>query len=115
MENTMPQLKELEHAMPVAPLKLIALNSATSLGNSINRYLVDYRKNVNNSFKNDPAFQGYVSDNYLLHAECPRFGSGEAKGILRESGGINLTEVTVLGLIRCRLTDIVKSCPDKLA
>lgn len=85
MENTMPQLKELEHAMPVAPLKLIALNSATALGNSINRYLVDYRKNVNNSFKNDPAFQGYVSDNYLLSADCPRFGSGEAKGILRES------------------------------
>ncbi len=81
----MPQLKELENAMPVAPLKLIALNSATALGNSINNYLVDYRKNVKNTFKNDPAFQGYVADNYLLNAECPRFGSGEAKGVLKES------------------------------
>ena len=81
----MPKIEELEQAMPVAPLKLIALSGATSLGESINQHLVSYRKTINNSFKNDPAFQGYVSDNYLLHAECPRFGSGEAKGVLYES------------------------------
>ena len=81
----MPKIEELEQAMPVAPLKLIALSGATSLGESINQHLVSYRKTINNSFKNDPAFQGYVSDNYLLRAECPRFGSGEAKGVLYES------------------------------
>ena len=46
----MPEIKELEKAMPVAPLKLLALNSATSLGNSINRYLVSYRKVGKNVF-----------------------------------------------------------------
>ena len=28
---------------------------------------------------------GYLRDTYLLDASCPRFGSGEAKGIIRES------------------------------
>ncbi|HPF28932.1 MAG TPA: ribose-phosphate pyrophosphokinase [Lachnospiraceae bacterium] len=81
----MPKLDSLEKAMPVAPLKLIAMDSARSLGESTNRHLVTFRKNVKNSFKDDPAFQGYVSDSYLLNADCPRFGSGEGKGILYDS------------------------------
>ncbi|MGN0347789.1 MAG: ribose-phosphate pyrophosphokinase [Lachnospiraceae bacterium] len=81
----MPQIAELEKAMPVAPLKLIALKSAAELGEKINAHLIEYRQSINNPFKNDPAFQGYVSDNYLVDADCPRFGSGEAKGILKES------------------------------
>ena len=31
------------------------------------------------------AFSGYERDNYLINAKVPRFGSGEAKGILGES------------------------------
>lgn len=81
----MPQLSELVNAMPVAPLKLLVLKSAKALGESINATLIEYRQSVNNNFKNDPAFQGYVADNYLVSADCPRFGSGEAKGIIYES------------------------------
>ena len=81
----MPQIKKLEKALPVAPLKIIALNSAAELGNSVNNYLVDFRKTTINTFKYDPAFEGYVSDNYLVETQCPRFGSGEAKGIVNES------------------------------
>lgn len=81
----MPNLHELERAMPVAPLKLLAMESAELLGRRVNEYLVDYRKHVNNTLKNDPAFQGYAEDNYLVSAQCPRFGSGEGKGLLYES------------------------------
>lgn len=81
----MPNLHELENAMPVAPLKLIALDSAEALGRRINDHLVNFRKSINNSLKKDPAFQGYTEDNYLVNASCPRFGSGEGKGILYES------------------------------
>ena len=28
---------------------------------------------------------GYEADTYLISADCPRFGSGEAKGVLNES------------------------------
>lgn len=81
----MPNLQELEKALPYAPLKLIALDSCEMLGNRVNEYLVDFRKNVKNVAKDDPAFAGYVEDNYLLTASCPRFGSGESKGTLNES------------------------------
>ncbi len=81
----MPNLVELESAMPVAPLKLLALDSCKELGNRVNEYLVDFRKNVHNDIKQDPAFRGYSEENYLISAACPRFGSGEGKGILSES------------------------------
>ncbi|NBI92571.1 ribose-phosphate pyrophosphokinase [Lachnospiraceae bacterium] len=81
----MPNLHELEAAIPVAPLKIVATESAAKLADSVNRYLVGFRKTVNNLAKNDPAFQGYVEDNYLANASCPRFGTGESKGVYMES------------------------------
>lgn len=81
----MPNLHELEAALPVAPLKLIVLDSAAGLGNQVNKYLVNFRKNVKNIAKNDPAFEGYVSDNYIVDAVCCRFGTGEGKGVINES------------------------------
>lgn len=38
----MPNLTQLEQAIPVAPLKIVALDSARDLGNKINDYLVDF-------------------------------------------------------------------------
>ena len=82
----MPNLRELENAMPVAPLKLIALPSAEQMGRRINDYLVEFRRSINNEkVKNDPAFHGYIESNYLTLADCPRFGTGEAKGAFHES------------------------------
>lgn len=82
----MPNLRELENAMPVAPLKLITLPSAEKMGRRINDYLVEFRRSINNKkVKNDPAFHGYIEDNYLISADCPRFGTGEAKGVFHES------------------------------
>jgi len=81
----MPNLNELEKAIPVAPLKLVALGSAEELGNKINSYLVTFRKTVKHRAKGDPAFHGYIEDSYLLRFEEPRFGTGEAKAQLNES------------------------------
>lgn len=82
----MPNLQELENAMPVAPLKLIAMPSAIPMGKRINDYLVEFRKVVHNDkVKRDPAFHGYIEDNYLIDCNVPRFGSGEAKGQLNET------------------------------
>lgn len=81
----MPNLHELEAAIPVAPLKIVATESAAKLADRVNQYLIEFRKTVNNLAKNDPAFQGYVEDNYLAKASCPRFGTGEGKGAFHES------------------------------
>ena len=37
----MPHLDKLKNALPVAPLKLMVLDSAAELGNKVNDYLVD--------------------------------------------------------------------------
>ena len=82
----MPNLRELENAMPVAPLKLIALPSAEKMGRRVNDYLVEFRRNIHNDkVKSDPAFHGYKESSYLVEAECPRFGTGEGKAVLHES------------------------------
>ena len=82
----MPDLREIENAMPVAPLKIVALASAEKMGRRINNYLVDFRKSVHNDkVKNDPAFHGYFEKNYLVDFDTPRFGSGEGKAVFNES------------------------------
>lgn len=81
----MPNLQELVNAMPVAPLKIVGLESASALSNKVNDYLVEFRKHANNVYHNDPAFQGYCESNYLLNCSVPRFSSGESKAVLKET------------------------------
>ncbi len=81
----MADITKLEQALPAAPLKIAALDSAAEMGRVINEYLVNFRKETHKDLTNDPAFQGYHEDNYLADVNCPRFGSGEGKGIFRES------------------------------
>ena len=45
---------------------------------------------------------------------CPLCAE-EIVGILRKSRCIHLPEIAVFRLIRCRLTDVVNSCPDELS
>ena len=81
----MPNLHSLENALPVAPLKLVVMDSAQAMGEEINSYLVEFRKSINNKFSRETGIQGYVEDSYLAKAECPRFGTGEGKGVFKES------------------------------
>ncbi len=81
----MPNLRKLENALPVAPLKIVAMDSASKIGKSVDRYLVDFRKKMDLALKKDPAFQGYMESTYLMDVECPRFGTGEAKAVFHES------------------------------
>ncbi|MBE5873270.1 MAG: ribose-phosphate pyrophosphokinase [Lachnospiraceae bacterium] len=82
----MPNLQDIENAMPVAPLKIVALPSAERLGRRVNDYMVGFRKSIHNDkVKNDPAFHGYIETNYLVDVNVPRFGTGEAKATFAES------------------------------
>ena len=71
--------------IPVGALGLIALDGCTEMGAKVNDYLVKWRKEDGHVHKNDVAFTGYEKDTYLIDAKVPRFGSGEAKGIINES------------------------------
>jgi len=58
----------------VAPLKLIAMQGCKELGDKINSHLVEWAANSNNP-----------TETFLVEAECPRFSSGDAKGIIHSS------------------------------
>lgn len=71
--------------VPVGSLGIIPLPSCETLGKKVNDYLVQWRRESANEHKNTIAFQGYEQDSFLVGAKVPRFGSGEAKGIVQES------------------------------
>ena len=74
-----------ERILPIAPLKIVALEGCRELAKEVDRFLVDFREKGNQEFQNTPNFHGYHEESYLLKSACPRFGTGEAKGILYES------------------------------
>ena len=71
--------------IPVGSLGIIAVDGCQELGNKVNDYLVKWRKESSHEHKNDVVFTGYEKDSYLIDAKVPRFGSGEAKGVINES------------------------------
>lgn len=71
--------------IPVAPLKIVALDSCKALGDQVNNYIVESRHSQVNEHAHTLAFLGYEADKYLVDAVCPRFGSGEAKAVIKES------------------------------
>ena len=81
----MADLHELENALPAAPLRLVVLDSATTIGKDVDKHLVELRKKEKNTFRNDPALQGYSDNSFIVNAACPRFGTGEGKGVFYDS------------------------------
>ena len=74
--------------LPIAPLKIAALESCRDLAEKVNGHIVNFRRNDTEELKRrqqNLQYRGYDVDSYLLNCECPRFGSGEAKGVIKES------------------------------
>ena len=81
----MANIKLLEKTLPTAPLKIVALDSCKELGQKVNDYIVSFRKDATEEFPDLASMANYNCENYLVDSACPRFGSGEAKGVLKES------------------------------
>ncbi len=76
--------------LPVAPLKIAALDSCRGLAEKVNDYIVQFRQNDTEELirckrEEDLHYRGYDADSYLLKLKCPRFGTGEAKAVITES------------------------------
>ena len=71
--------------IPVGALGIIALDGCKEMGGKVNNYLVKWRKEDGHAHKDDIVFHGYERDTFLIDAKVPRFGSGEAKGIINDS------------------------------
>ncbi len=81
----MTQLNMFLETIPVGKLGVIAHESSKELGEKVNNYLVEWRNIRDNEHTSTIAFSGYQRDSYLINASCPRFGTGEGKGIIKES------------------------------
>mgnify|MGYP000736261720 CR=1 FL=1 len=74
--------------LPVAPLKIAALESCRDLAAKVNEHIINFRRNDAEELakrQENLQFRGYDADSYLLNCSCSRFGSGEAKGAVHES------------------------------
>ncbi|MBO6141395.1 MAG: ribose-phosphate pyrophosphokinase [Ruminococcus sp.] len=58
----------------VAPLGLIAMKGASELGEKVNSYLTQWATEA-----------GYNYDTFLVEADCPRFSSGDGKGLIKQT------------------------------
>lgn len=83
----MPKREEKRNleTIPVGSLGMIPLEGCKSLGEKVDYYLVKWRTERESEHKDSLAFAGYQRNSYILQAKVPRFGSGEAKGIILES------------------------------
>ena len=76
-----------DHKTNVAPLGVIAMASASELGARINDYLVKWAHKG-----------GFDADSFLIESECPRFSSGDGKGLIKSTiRGKDLFIITDMG------------------
>ena len=77
-----------ENSIPIGPLKIAALDSCKDFAKEVDDYIVSFRQHDAEALAQRQSmldFRGYDSKSYLLDFSCPRFGSGEAKCVLKES------------------------------
>ena len=82
--NRREEKRNLE-TIPVGSLGMIPLKGCGKLGKKVDYYLVKWRTERESEHKDSLAFSGYQRDTYILDADVPRFGSGEGKGVIKES------------------------------
>ncbi len=83
----MPSREEMRNleTIPVGSLGIIPLEGCKNLGQEVDSFLVKWRTKRESNNRDSLAFSGYQRNSYLLKAKVPRFGSGEAKGMILES------------------------------
>ena len=74
-------IEEFRNSIPVGDLGIIPLQSCSELGNMVNEYIVDWRKERESVLHQDDK----IKESYIVNTKCSRFGSGEAKGTILDS------------------------------
>lgn len=69
---------------PEGRLAIIPLKSTETIGRRVDGFLTKWRKK-RVSLGLSSSDNGYSRDTFIIEAETPRFGSGEAKGVIKDS------------------------------
>lgn len=86
MEVNQPGLyRDPFETAPCGPLGIIAMPGCEMLGAKVNDYLMRWRDLKENNDAELYTSPGYKRESFLLDVSCPRFGTGEGKGLLRGS------------------------------
>ncbi|MBQ6289607.1 MAG: ribose-phosphate pyrophosphokinase [Clostridia bacterium] len=71
---------------PVGPLGLIAMPGTEEMGIKVNSWLKKWQDHTEESMPGDMSTTpGAERQDFLIDVTCPRFGNGEAKGMIKES------------------------------
>lgn len=71
--------------IPAGTLGIIAIDGCQAMEKEVDHFITTWRHEDGHKFMDDVVFSGYQRDSYLVNAHVPRFGSGEAKGVIDES------------------------------
>lgn len=71
--------------LPAGPLKIAALEGCRDFAEKVDQHLVRFRHESPMFHLSQMPLTGYLEDSYLIDCACPRFGTGEGKGIINES------------------------------
>ena len=67
----------------VRPLALLPMRGFEEMGRRVNEYLLRWTTDPESDTL--LTFPGFDKNSFIIEAECPRFGTGEAKGMIRSS------------------------------
>jgi ribose-phosphate pyrophosphokinase len=71
--------------IPFGPLGIIAMAGCEELGAKIDTWLVKWRSHQDSQDEEYSTNPGVNRSSYLIKSYCPRFGTGEGKGVIKES------------------------------
>jgi len=87
--------------MPVGPLGVIAMRGCEEMGKAVNDYLTKWQVD-NSTDEMLHSFYGSEANGFLIHVNCPRFGTGEGKGMILDSvRGYDLYIICDVGAYQC--------------
>ncbi|MEG0894638.1 MAG: ribose-phosphate pyrophosphokinase-like domain-containing protein, partial [Oscillospiraceae bacterium] len=72
-------------SIPVGNLGIIGMVGCQELADKVDNYLVQWRNERAAITNDNHNFLDYIKDTYQIQAECPRFGTGESKGLIKET------------------------------
>ena len=85
MDNFLSEWDQTLSNMPYGPLGIIAMQGIDELGADVNNYLCKWHELQGLQDEEFYTSPGQGREDFLIETACPRFGTGEGKGVIKES------------------------------
>ncbi len=79
----MPEIYDELYTMPVGALGIIGMPGCEAITKRVDEYITTWRRDLHAIPQALSA--GYMRDSYQIGTSCPRFGTGEAKALIKQS------------------------------